>query len=109
MEGDSLWPLAEIREEMASRTCRYGGCRGMSVCAFRRVLIRSPTEGSRVEEEAGLSFFYFFIFFFSCGLSYWFCFPLCNIVQAICIDWENAFYTVFHNKVLNVHISAVSL
>lgn len=67
MEGDALWPLAEICEEMASRTCRYGGCRGMSVCAFRRVLIRSPTEGSRVEEEAGLSFFYFFFFFFPVG------------------------------------------
>lgn len=30
-------------------------------------------------------------------------------MQAICIDWENAFYTVFHNKVLNVHTEAVSL
>lgn len=30
-------------------------------------------------------------------------------MQAICIDWENAFYTVFHNKVLNVHTDAVSL
>lgn len=32
------------------------------VHGFQRVLIRSPTEGSRVEEEAGFSFFFF------CGL-----------------------------------------
>lgn len=36
------------------------------VHGFQRVLIRSPTEGSRVEEEAGFSFYLFF--FFSCGL-----------------------------------------
>lgn len=30
---------------------------------FQRVLIRSPTEGSRVEEEAGFSFLSYF-----CGL-----------------------------------------
>lgn len=68
---------------------------------FLRVLIRSPTEGSRVEEEAGFSFYLF------CGLYIVFCFPLCNIVQVIYIDWENAFYTVFHNKVLNVHTDIV--
>lgn len=73
------------------------------VLGFQRVLIRSPTEGSRVEEEAGFSFYLFL------WIIYWFCFPLCNIVQAICIDWENAFYTVFHNKVLNVHTDAASL
>jgi len=67
------------------------------------VLLRSPAEGRRVEEEAGFSFY-----LFSPWVIYWFCFPLCNIVQAICIDWENAFYTVFHNKVLNVHTDAVS-
>lgn len=59
---------------------------------FLRVLIRSPTEGSRVEEEAGFSFYLF------CGLYIGFCFPLCNIVQVIYIDWENAFYTVFHKS-----------
>ena len=25
-------------------------------------------------------------------------------MQVICIDWKNAFYTLFHNKVLNVHM-----
>lgn len=64
------------------------------------MLIRSPAGGSRVAEEAGFSFFLFSV------ADKLFCFPLCNIVQAICIDWENAFYTVFHNKVLNVHTSA---
>lgn len=29
------------------------------VLGFQRVLIRSPTEGSRVEEEAGFSFYLF--------------------------------------------------
>lgn len=29
------------------------------VCGFQGVLIRSPTEGSRVEEEAGFTFFLF--------------------------------------------------
>lgn len=48
---------------------------------FQRVLIRSPAGGSRVEEEAGFSFF------FSVGNIQVY-FPLCNIVQAICIDWK---------------------
>lgn len=78
------------------------------VLGFQRVLSRSPAEGSRVEEEAGFSFYLFFFFLWIIYI-YGFCFPLCNIVQAICIDWENAFYTVFHNKVLNVHTDAVSL
>lgn len=70
---------------------------GWGSLVFLRVLFRSPGEGGRVEEEAGFSFYLFCELYIGC----WF--PLCNIVQVICIDWENAFYTVFHNKVLNVH------
>lgn len=69
--------------------------------ALLRVLFRGPKEGSRVEEQAGFCFYLF------CELYIGFCFPLCIIVQVICIDWENALYTVSHNKVLNVHTDIV--
>lgn len=82
--------------------CTGGGCSGGGGSfGFLRVLSRSPTEGSRVEEEAGFSFYLFSVDYILV------CFPLCNIVQVICIDWENAFYTVFHNKVLSVHTDIV--
>lgn len=42
------------------------------VLGFQSVLIRSPTEGSRVEEEAGFSFYLFFFSF--CGLEIGFVF-----------------------------------
>lgn len=84
----------------------WEGGKGDCSLVFLRLLMKCPTEGSRVEEEAGFSFYLFFLWIIYC---FFFRFPLCNIVQVICIDCETAFYTVFHNKVLNVHTEAMRL